>query len=67
MPDQKEIEEYNYEEFVGSEDFLAFRTVRSVGTSAPDIEAVLLDTKQRVRLSDYWKKDDVLVEFGSLT
>ena len=67
MHDQKEIEAYNYEEFVGSEDFLAFRTIQSVGTSAPDFEAVLLETGRPVRLSDYWKRNDVLLEFGSLT
>ena len=66
MPDQFEIETYNYSEFVGS-DFLPFRTHLPVGSSAPDFQAILLETGQPVRLSDYWNKSDVLIEFGSLT
>lgn len=66
MDEQIEIERYNYSEFVGS-DFLPFRTHLPVGSSAPDFQATLLETGQRVRLSDYWKKGDLLVEFGSLT
>ena len=66
MREQTEVERYNYTEFVGS-DFLPFRTHLPVGSSAPDFEAILLDTGQVVRLSDYWKKGDLLVEFGSLT
>jgi len=67
MDEQAEIEKYNYSEFVGSEEFMAFRTHLPVGTSAPDFEATLLETNQKVRLSDYWKKSDLLIEFGSLT
>ena len=66
MPDQFEIETYNYSEFVGS-DFLPFRTHLPVGSSAPDFQAIPLETGQPVRLSDYWKKSDLLIEFGSLT
>jgi hypothetical protein len=66
MPDQSEIETYNYSEFVGS-DFLPFRTHLPVGSSAPDLQAILLETGQRFRLSEYWKRADLLVEFGSLT
>jgi len=66
MAEQVEIEQYNYSEFVGSE-FLPFRTHLPVGSLAPDFEAMLLETGQPVRLSDYWKKGDLLVEFGSLT
>ena len=66
MPDQFEIETYNYSEFVGS-DFLPFRTHLPVGSSAPDFQAILLETGQPVRLSDYWNKSDLLIEFGSLT
>lgn len=67
MSDQAEVEQYNYEEFVGSEDFMAFRTILSAGERAPDFDAVLLKTGELVRLSDYWKKADVLLEFGSVT
>jgi hypothetical protein len=66
MDEQAEIERYNYSEFVGS-DFLPFRTHLPVGSSAPDVQAILLETGQAVRLSDYWKKNDLVVEFGSLT
>lgn len=66
MAEQAEVERYNYSEFVGS-DFLPFRTHLSVGSSAPDFQAILLETGRPVRLSDYWKKGDLLVEFGSLT
>ncbi len=66
MAERAEIERYNYSEFVGS-DFLPFRTHLPVGSPAPDCEAILLESGQPVRLSDYWKKGDVLVEFGSLT
>ncbi len=66
MAEQVEIEQYNYCEFVGSE-FLPFRTHLPVGSLAPDFQAILLETGQSVRLSDYWKKGDILVEFVSLT
>jgi len=66
MDTQAEIERYNYSDFVGS-DFLPFRTHLPVGSSAPDCHAILLETKQAAQLSDYWKKSDLVVEFGSLT
>ena len=66
MDDQASIEGYNYSEFVGS-DFLPFRTYLPVGSWAPDFQAILLETGQPIRLSDYWKKSDLLIEFGSLT
>jgi hypothetical protein len=67
MDEQAEIESYNYSEFAGSEEFLSFRTHLPVGSSAPDCEAQLLESGHRVKLSDYWEKSDILVEFGSLT
>ena len=66
MADQTEIEIYNYSDFVSS-DFLPFRTHLPVGSSAPDFQAILLETGRTVRLSDYWEKNDLVVEFGSLT
>ena len=65
--DLKTLEAYNYSEFVGSEEFLAFRDICHVGTAAPDFETVRLDDNAKVRLSDYWKKGDIVLEFGSLT
>lgn len=67
MSDLAEIENYNYSVFVGSEQYMAFRTHLPVGSSAPDFQALLLDTGHPVHLSEYWKKGDVLLEFGSLT
>ncbi len=66
MAEQAEFEQYNYSDFVGS-DFLPFRTHLPVGSSAPDFQAVLLETGQAVRLSEYWKQNDLVIEFGSLT
>ena len=66
MANQIEIETYNYSDFVGS-DFLPFRTHLPVGSAAPDFEAKLLENGERVKLSEYWKSSDVLIEFGSLT
>ncbi|MBI2089470.1 MAG: hypothetical protein HYT78_12135 [Deltaproteobacteria bacterium] len=67
MTNQTEVEEYNYSVFVGSEEFVSFRTLLPVGSSAPDFQATLLETGQPMKLSEYWKKRDVLIEFGSLT
>lgn len=67
MSEQGQLEEYNYDRFEGSEQFMAFRTVLPVGSPAPDVRAILLDSGEPVPLSDYWKKSDVLIEFGSLT
>ncbi len=65
-----DIEAYNYANFgLGSSasDFAKFREHMKVGDRAPDFPATLLDTGQTVQLSDYWKDDDLLIEFGSLT
>ena len=67
MSNSDELEQYNYSVFVGSEDFMDFRTLVPVGSSAPDFQATLLETGLPVNLSEYWKKSDVLIEFGSFT
>jgi len=67
MAEQAEVETYNYAAFGGSDQFLAFRTILPVGSTAPDFTATLLETGQLVQLSDYWRERDVLIEFGSLT
>lgn len=67
MATQAEIEEYNYGVFVGTDEYMEFRTLLPVGSIAADFQATLLETGQPVKLSDYWKKSDVLIEFGSLT
>ena len=62
-----EITAYNYDTFVGDDDLLAFRTALPVGSSAPDAEVIALDSGVPVRLCDYWRGQDLLIEFGSLT
>ncbi len=66
-PEHPKNDPYNYTVFEGKEDFVTFRTILQVGSAAPDFSAVMLETGQTVRLSDYWRERDVLVEFGSLT
>lgn len=58
---------YNYSVFNGQGDFEDFPNVLRTGTPAPDFTATLLETGQRVRLSDYWRQQDLVVEFGSFT
>jgi hypothetical protein len=58
---------YNYETFVGDDDFLAFRTALPVGSTAPDVQLIDAVTEERVQLSDYWRGHDLVIEFGSLT
>lgn len=58
---------YNYSVFDGQGDFEDFPNVLRAGSSAPDFVATLLETGQPVRLSDYWRQQDLVVEFGSFT
>jgi len=58
---------YNYTTFEGQGDFDSFPSGPRVGSLAPDFTAILLETGQQARLSDYWRERDVLVEFGSVT
>lgn len=67
MAEQYEVETYNYSVFEGKEDFLSFRTLLQIGSQAPDFPAVLLETGEQVKLSDYWREQDLVIEFGSYT
>ncbi len=67
MIEQHDIEEYNYSVFEGKEDFAGFRTLLQVGSMVPDFPATLLQTGEPVQLSDYWRQQDVVIEFGSHT
>jgi len=58
---------YNYAEFIGDDDFLAFRTALPVGSAAPDVAITVAATGEPGRLSDYWRAADLVIEFGSLT
>lgn len=67
---QTVIEEYNYAAFGKSSrpsDFLGFRTKLPVGSVAPDLTLTSLESGEKVQLRDYWRKGDVVIEFGSLT
>ncbi len=67
MTDPIDPAPYNYTTFEGQGDFDSFPSGPRVGSLAPDFTAILLETGQQVRLSDYWRERDVLVEFGSYT
>ena len=67
QPEHPQSNPYNYTIFEAKEDFVSFRTSLQVGSRAPDFTATLLETGQKVRLSDYWQERDLLIEFGSLT
>jgi len=60
-------DEYNFRIFSGQGDFEGFPSVLRAGQGAPDFSATLLETGQPVRLSDYWRQWDLVVEFGSFT
>lgn len=65
---------YNYahfDEYVESgaaeREFGAFAGRLHAGEQAPDFSATLLDDGTSVRLSDWWRGQPVVVEFGSFT
>jgi hypothetical protein len=64
---EQAIAAYNYAEFIGDDDFIAFRTALPVGSAAPDVTLTDAATGDAVRLSDYWRGVDLVIEFGSLT
>ena len=66
-PTNPQLEAYNYSVFEAKEDFVGFRSILKVGMPAPDFTTTLLETGEQVRLSDYWREREVLIEFGSLT
>ena len=64
---------YNYERFdeyvesgVDEREFGAFPSLLHAGDPAPDGELALLDGG-RVRLSELWSRNGVVLEFGSFT
>jgi len=67
MTNQRDIEVYNYSVFEGQEDFTGFRSLLQIGVRAPDFPATLLETGETVKLSDYWRERDLVIEFGSHT
>jgi hypothetical protein len=67
MDEQEAIRTYNYAEFIGDDDFLAFRTALPVGSAAPDVAVTVAASGEPAHLSDYWRNTDLVIEFGSLT
>ena len=65
--EQEEISRYNYAQFIGDDDFLAFRSVLPVGSVAPDAAVTVAATGEPALLGDYWRDGDLVIEFGSLT
>ena len=67
MGEQDVVHTYNCTEFIGDDDFLAFRTALPVGSVAPDVAVTVAATGEPGRLSYYWRDADLVIEFGSLT
>ena len=67
MDERDAVHAYNYAEFIGDDDFLAFRTALPVGSPAPDVAVTVATTGAPGQLSDSWRDADLLIEFGSLT
>ena len=64
---------YNYDRFDAyvesgedAREFAAFPNMLHAGERAPDGELLLLDG-ERVRLSELWQRQGVVLEFGSFT
>jgi hypothetical protein len=64
---------YNYERFDAyvesgedEREFAAFPNMLHAGERAPDGELKLLDG-ERVRLSELWRRQGIVLEFGSFT
>jgi len=61
---------YNYESFpldMDRETFARFPTVLLAGGPAPDGELIDARDGRRVRLSDFWRRGPLVIEFGSFS
>jgi hypothetical protein len=64
------MSEYNYRSFpldLDAETFSAFPSVLSAGGPAPDGELIDAHSGETVQLSELWKNEAVVIEFGSMT
>jgi hypothetical protein len=64
------MREYNYRSFpldLDAETFDAFPSVLSAGRPAPDGELINARSGETVRLSELWKNQTLVIEFGSMT
>ena len=65
--------DYNYEHFDGyierggDDEFLAFRNALHAGDRAPDFVATRLDDEAKITMSELWRRQPVVMEFGSFT
>ena len=67
MPEATPPAEYNYDIFVGDDDFLLFQTGPKVGSTAPDPRIFDLESGSWLPLSSFWKSGDLVIEFGSFS
>ncbi|MBA2529734.1 MAG: hypothetical protein H0V19_07210 [Euzebyales bacterium] len=65
---------YNYDRFDAyvsdgreEREFAAFPNLLHAGDPAPDITGHLLNDRNRIALSEIWRRRTVVVEFGSFT
>ena len=66
----RSLTDYNYVHFpadMQDADFEAFRHGLHAGDRAPDGELIHAADGATVRLSDYWHRGPLVVEFGSIT
>ena len=64
------MEDYNYSSFpitMSEQEFNEFAGLHKAGEKAPDGELVNASNGSQVKLSDYWGKGPVMIEFGSIT
>lgn len=69
MADQRE-KNYNYQSFDLKEEmkpFLEFQAAPNAGAQAPDYELENLDSGEMIAMKALWKKDLLVMEFGSFT
>jgi hypothetical protein len=65
--------DYNYEHFDeyiergGDDEFLAFRDLLHVAERAPGFVAIRLDDGSEVAVSELWRRQPLVMEFGSFT
>lgn len=67
-------EAYNYPTFDGyvrtgadDREFAAWPDLMHVGQRAPEIAGTVLDSGEQLALSSIWRRQTVVVEFGSFT
>ncbi len=67
MSNDADVSAYNYQKFIGDDDFSVFRSVLHGGDQAPDGTVIVAATGESRELSSFWRGRDLILEFGSLT